>query len=144
VNKRVDRMPKPSTIASWATQLSGVALAHVFDQMTTDPNAVKVFAHDGTTKNGKKYGTGRYVATHDAGWKSGCVCHVRERVNHLHDACVAYDAVCTSIELPRQRTVNRSVSHWRCMSANSRTAQPRAVRSCSVIFLPMLIRWATP
>jgi hypothetical protein len=28
VNKRVDRMPAPSTIASWATQLSGVALAH--------------------------------------------------------------------------------------------------------------------
>jgi hypothetical protein len=61
VNKRFDRMPKPSTIASWATQFSGVSLAHVFDQLTRDQHAVKVIAHDGTTKNGKKYGTGRYV-----------------------------------------------------------------------------------
>jgi hypothetical protein len=62
VKIKVNRMPSPSTIAKWAGQMSNLTAIQLYDRLTTDPDALKVLAHDGTTMGGKKYGTGRSVA----------------------------------------------------------------------------------
>jgi hypothetical protein len=59
---KVNRLPSPSTIAKWAGQMSNLTAIQLYDRLTTDPDALKVLAHDGTTMGGKKYGTGRSVA----------------------------------------------------------------------------------
>jgi hypothetical protein len=59
VKTKVNRMPAPSTIAKWADEMSNLTAIQLYDKLTTDPDAVKVFAHDGTTMSGKKYGTAR-------------------------------------------------------------------------------------
>jgi hypothetical protein len=42
--------------------LSNLTAIQLYDRLTTDSDALKVLAHDGTTMGGKKYGTGRSVA----------------------------------------------------------------------------------
>ena len=61
-NIKVNRMPSPSTIAKWADDMSNLTAIQLYARLTTDPDALKVLAHDGTTMGGKKYGTGRSVA----------------------------------------------------------------------------------
>jgi hypothetical protein len=65
------KMPSPSTIAKWASELSNLTAIQLYDRLTTDPDATKVLAHDGTTMGGKKYGTARSVVMRASG-KAGC------------------------------------------------------------------------
>jgi hypothetical protein len=65
------KMPSPSTIANWAGELSNLTAIQLYDRLTTDPDATKVLAHDGTTMGGKKYGTARSVVMRASG-KAGC------------------------------------------------------------------------
>ena len=88
-NIKVNRMPAPSTIAKMAADMSNLTAIQLYDKLTTDPDAVKVFAHDGTTMGGKKYGTARCVM---------CVCAVgTERLCALTTGCSSCGAAFTSI-----------------------------------------------
>jgi type I site-specific restriction endonuclease len=58
-NIKVNRMPAPSTIAKWADEMSNLTAIQLYAEFTTRMEATKVFAHDGTTMGGKKYGTAR-------------------------------------------------------------------------------------
>jgi hypothetical protein len=88
-NIKVNRMPAPSTIAMMAADMSNLTAIQLYDKLTTDPDAVKVFAHDGTTMGGKKYGTARCVSV---------VCAVgTERLCALTTGCSLCGAAFTSI-----------------------------------------------
>lgn len=88
-NIKVNRMPAPSTIAKMAAAMSNLTAIQLYDKLTTDPDAVKVFAHDGTTMGGKKYGTARYV------WTAGT--EENECVSAYHCGCSSCGAAFTSI-----------------------------------------------
>jgi small-conductance mechanosensitive channel len=57
--KKIDRLPSPSTIAKMSTELLALTQIQTYERLTTDPTATKIMAHDGTTQLGTKFGTGR-------------------------------------------------------------------------------------
>jgi hypothetical protein len=87
-NRRIDKLPSPATIARMATELNTLTHAQLYDRLTTDPSAITVFGHDGTTKSGKKIGAGvvhidrstAAAAPHDLGCSSSDTTRPRESV----------------------------------------------------------------
>jgi hypothetical protein len=57
-NKRMTQLPSPATIARMSAELNSLTQIQLYERMTSDPNAITVLAHDGTTKSGKKLGAG--------------------------------------------------------------------------------------
>ncbi|WP_288083824.1 hypothetical protein [Shinella sp.] len=120
-NLKVNRMPAPSTIAKWADEMSNLTAIHLYNELTTRMEATKVFAHDGTTMGGKKYGTATYVFV-------CCVTQTdaNECVSTYHSVCSSCGAAFTSIEQLRRRgKAIRDGGLWPCSCASSPTARPR-------------------
>lgn len=93
----IKRLPAPSTIAGWASELGTLARIQTFERLTADPTAPKVIAHDGTSKSGKKLGTARHAVARRVGGSRD----FRELTRCVY-ACVRR-SVCTSVAHPNRR-----------------------------------------
>ena len=110
-NKRITQLPSPATIARMSTELNTLTQIQLYERLTADPTATTVFAHDGTTKSGKKIGAGvvhidrSRTATTDESKRESVALFVREQadgtaesgVRALTDALSDINAVGSSV-----------------------------------------------
>jgi hypothetical protein len=57
-HKHITQLPSPATIARMSAELNSLTQIQLYERLTSDPTAITVLAHDGTTKSGKKLGAG--------------------------------------------------------------------------------------
>jgi len=86
-NKRITQLPSPATIARMSAELNSLTQIQLYERLTSDPKAITVLAHDGTTKSGKKLGAGvvhidrSATASKDGGKRESVALFVREQAD---------------------------------------------------------------
>jgi hypothetical protein len=119
-HKRIEQLPSAATIARMSGELNALTQIQLYERLTSDANALTVFAHDGTTKSGKKLGAGvvhidrAATATQDQPKRESVALFVREQadgtaessVRVLTDAVADINAVGRSVFASRPAVKN--------------------------------------